>query len=228
MPKKTLPVKEIVHDVKSGMPDQELMSKYDLSRDKLNRLLNKLADLGRLSHADLGRRPDPPKARQSSAPPAVTQGPLRDQPPSGKKETKLSPSETAAFRELLSRAVSGDSKSVTEILNNVGEFLERGADPNTKTDEGWTALTLAAGWGHLDAMNSLLEFGAAIDSQSNFGTTALMNACSYCHRDAVALLVGWGAEAGIRDNDGRTAMDISLGSRDKWDEIVEALRGAKE
>lgn len=55
-------------------------------------------------------------------------------------------------------AERGDTK-VIEIL------LRHGADPNHGTDSygGWTALHLAAHWGHTDAAETLRSFGADMD-----------------------------------------------------------------
>ncbi|MCY3556451.1 MAG: ankyrin repeat domain-containing protein [Gemmatimonadetes bacterium] len=55
-------------------------------------------------------------------------------------------------------AERGDTK-VIEIL------LRNGADPNGGTDTygGWTALHLAAHWGHTDAAETLRSFGANVD-----------------------------------------------------------------
>lgn len=74
-------------------------------------------------------------------------------------------------------------------------LLEHGADPNRCTRRGETALTFAADWGHLDALEILLAAGAdpnQVDPES--GNTALLYAVSEGREEAVRLLLDAGAD----------------------------------
>ena len=58
-----------------------------------------------------------------------------------------------------------------------------------------TALTEAAGNGHLDTVKLLVESGINIDQQDHFGNTALMWARLNGHLDVVKCLMNLGADS---------------------------------
>ena len=86
----------------------------------------------------------------------------------------------------------------------VDELLRAGADANT-TSAGYTALMMAAIYGHLDVARRLIQGGARVDAQDDRGVTALMLAAKYRQLDIARLLLDAGADGRIRDDLGRTA-----------------------
>ena len=58
----------------------------------------------------------------------------------------------------------------------VERLIERGADINAKTKDGYTALIYAAYSGHAKIVQELVENGASIDATNNYGSTALIYA----------------------------------------------------
>jgi ankyrin repeat protein len=78
-------------------------------------------------------------------------------------------------RKLLDAAKSGDVKTVKLLL-------EKGADVNTKSDDGGTALMSAAKRGYMEIIKLLFEKGADVNAKRKDGTTALMLALVLCNR----------------------------------------------
>ena len=72
----------------------------------------------------------------------------------------------------------------------------RGKDADTakdaKTDQGWTALTLASMYGHESIVRALLDAGADKEVKNENGKTALALATMNGHKAVVALLSGSG------------------------------------
>ena len=67
-------------------------------------------------------------------------------------------------------------------------LLERGANPNSKDDIGYTALLIASIEGHTDTVQLLLDRGADPNIPANDGDTALMMASRQELTDIVELL----------------------------------------
>lgn len=65
--KQTIKVREIVTDIRSGMTAGELMNKYQLSRDKLQRVFRQLLDAGAAEKRELERLLPIPRARLDTA-----------------------------------------------------------------------------------------------------------------------------------------------------------------
>jgi ankyrin repeat protein len=83
-------------------------------------------------------------------------------------------------------------------------LLEAGADPNTRDEDGNTALIDATE--DSNAVLVLLQGGANINAQNKAGQTALIN----CANPAVAsVLLANHADSSIRDADGKTALDLA-------------------
>jgi len=75
------------------------------------------------------------------------------------------------------------------------KLLDAGADANTATPGGETALMTAARTGNVDAVTLLLDRGATVDAKDNVRSqTALMWAVTENHPDIVKLLVARGAD----------------------------------
>jgi len=99
---------------------------------------------------------------------------------------------------------------IPKVINNeiewVKTFLKAGIDPNTKDNDGWTALMKAAENGHKEVVELLLKNGADVNAKDNDGWTALMKAAKNGHKEIVELLLKNGADVNAKDNDGGTAL----------------------
>jgi uncharacterized protein len=223
MAPKKISAKELVSDIKTEMSDQNLMSKYDLSPQGLQKLFQQLLDKGLINESELARREEVVLnvdiIDESSAP--VASRPDRN-------HSEISSSETDAFKLLVQEAAYGNQEKVQELFNNVQAFLHRGADVNTKSDDGYTALMLAAGWGRSDLVRLLPQSGADVNAENNLGMTPLMNASLWGHKEVVSVLLDGGADVRVQSKEGWTA--IRLASSKKHHEIVKLLRsrGAKD
>src|SRR5208283_1368711 len=79
----------------------------------------------------------------------------------------------------------------TELVKSL---LDKGADINTKTNEGWTALMQASRQGHAEVVKLLLDRGADVNATFD-GRTALTFASVGGHSDVVNLLKAHGARS---------------------------------
>lgn len=109
----------------------------------------------------------------------------------------------------------------TEVGNIL---LENGADPNAKSPDGTSALTIAAEYGHADIIKLLLAKGADVNLRNNHGNTALMYGAEYGHPQVVKVLIAAGADLNARDNDRETALIIA--KRENQTEIIKLLTAA--
>jgi ankyrin repeat protein len=89
-------------------------------------------------------------------------------------------------------------------------FLDHGADVNTRTKNGWSALMCATSNGDQDIVRLLIEAGANVGIQAENGWTPLMLAASHGQDGIVNLLLSKGATPSARNNKGQTASDIAL------------------
>jgi ankyrin repeat protein len=118
---------------------------------------------------------------------------------------------------LLRAAQSGD-------LTLVEKYLEHGADPNLATDDGTTALMVAAGIGWVEGVTyewspartvetieRLVDLGVPVDAQNLDGQTALMGAAHKGRNDVIELLVARGADLALRDIGSRDTIHVLAG-----------------
>jgi ankyrin repeat protein len=91
--------------------------------------------------------------------------------------------------------------------DSVEVLLERGAKIDANDKGGWTALMLAAFYGHADTVEVLLKHGAEIETKDKKGWTALMLAVFDLHTDTVEALLKHGADINACDINGETAKD---------------------
>ena len=78
--------------------------------------------------------------------------------------------------QLLHAALNGS-------LEEVKEALDKGADINTKDNDGDTPLTIASLLGHTDIAKQLIDKGANIETKNNEGNTPLALASYWGHTD---------------------------------------------
>jgi len=72
--------------------------------------------------------------------------------------------------------------------------LNRGADVNVKSAEGWAPLHLAAEEGHKDLGELLIDKGADVNVKSAEGWAPLHVAAVYGQKDVAELLISKGAD----------------------------------
>ena len=89
--------------------------------------------------------------------------------------------------------------------------LRNGANVNSKDDEGYTALMVAAQIGHLRTTKALLMYGANVNLHSTEErTTALIEAVREGYEEIVQILLDHGAEINYQDTDGYTALHYAV------------------
>jgi ankyrin repeat protein len=84
-------------------------------------------------------------------------------------------------------------------------LLDHGADPNSKTREGNTALVLATKLRKKDLVDLLLSKGAEVNAADQQGATALIIAASKGYGELICPLLRKGADKESKDKEGKTA-----------------------
>jgi ankyrin repeat protein len=103
-------------------------------------------------------------------------------------------------QDLLIAARIGDATKVRAML-------AKGANPNTESAQGYTALLHAAEMGHSETVEVLLSGGTNPNARSDFGHTALMLAIIEGNKKIVRVLLSKGADANAKENtEGLTAL----------------------
>jgi ankyrin repeat protein len=85
-------------------------------------------------------------------------------------------------------------------------LLEKGAEIESRDNDGQTPLSSAAFLGHEATVQLLLKKGADIESKDKYGQTPLSRAAMRGHEAVVQLLLEKGADVESRDNDGQTPL----------------------
>lgn len=93
-------------------------------------------------------------------------------------------------------------------------LLERGANPDLITPNGYTALYAASKKGHSENMKLLLRLGANIEHRGPHRWTPLLLATNAGHKDAVQLLLDFGADTSSTLNDGEGAIHLAIKAYD--------------
>lgn len=121
-------------------------------------------------------------------------------------------------------AATGTSSTVGTL---VAALIAGGADPNIRSDSGWTPMHMAAcGLGCAEAIRVLVEGGALLDARDDAGLTPLHWAIVAARgRDAVSSLLEAGADPDGRSHDGSTALHLAVARRCDL-RVVECLLAA--
>lgn len=85
-------------------------------------------------------------------------------------------------------------------------LLRAGADPNSASSDGSTALYSASVMGTVPQVRALLAAGADVDARRSAGQTPLLAACAKGHATVVRLLLEAGADAEAAMNTGATPL----------------------
>jgi len=91
----------------------------------------------------------------------------------------------------------------------VSKLLRRGANPNARSEHGFTPLHFATAMGHADVARLLLEHGANVNAKSKDGWTPLHLAAYWRRAEVARLLLEHGADPRIGNNDGVTPLDVA-------------------
>ncbi len=109
-------------------------------------------------------------------------------------------------------------------------LIEKGADTNSRDEDGSTPLDVAAAFGQTASAKALLAGNADIEARDNFGNTPLLSAACDCAiatmpdtYDTVKLLLENGADINARNDEGDTALIIGSGGGVVKTDIVKLL-----
>ncbi|MBI4844107.1 MAG: ankyrin repeat domain-containing protein [Nitrospirae bacterium] len=116
----------------------------------------------------------------------------------------------------------------------VRDIIEKGANVNTRDDDGETALIYAAQKEHADIVRLLIEAGADVNATTGGGFSALIYSARNGDTESVKLLLGKGANVNIATNRGATALslailyskDLEFDKRQPYSEIITLLKQA--
>ncbi|KAJ7549705.1 hypothetical protein O6H91_07G063900 [Diphasiastrum complanatum] len=110
-------------------------------------------------------------------------------------------SEVAFSRSLAGAAQAGD-------VARMKSLLEKGANPDGSSEDGYTPLHFAARSGHLQACRLLLQYGASADRRTRAGSATSLHRAAYAgHEEVALLLLEHGANPSAVDADGSTPID---------------------
>lgn len=85
-------------------------------------------------------------------------------------------------------------------------LIASGADPNSSSSKGQTALMLIGDQATRDIVSVLLTAGAKVTARDNDGDTALAEAAAYNDSDVVKALIDSGAQMNVQNKAGQTAL----------------------
>lgn len=92
----------------------------------------------------------------------------------------------------------------------VAALLKKGASPNARTTDGFTALMYAVEAESTSAVQALLQAKVAVNAQSTDGYSALMIAADKRNPQVTEMLIRAGANSSLKNKEGATAYDIAV------------------
>lgn len=240
MGKRKISATELVRDVRAGLDDSALISKYQLTATRLLAILQKLVESGLLTQAELDSRVPVFERTVEIIFKLPDCGPVESAGPeiAGLNSPQRKPAAELAG-PLINAAKAGRIDRVTRLLqqgadvNSRGQWgmtpliwaaskghtkvvsllLDRGADINAEANNRSTALMWTSFTGYVEVVKLLLERGAAVNKVSSCGRTAMASACFSGHIEVVKLLLAHGADINVRDREGKTALSLALEKR---------------
>ncbi|MFO0110279.1 MAG: ankyrin repeat domain-containing protein [Alphaproteobacteria bacterium] len=118
--------------------------------------------------------------------------------PAADQKDEAKKARTEEFFELAEKDTTTDAQ--------LTELVKQGVCLEARDNNGFTALILAAIYGHTDTARALLTAGAEIEARDVWGNTALMRAANKGRTATLQVLLAAGAESEARDNDGYTPL----------------------
>lgn len=92
-------------------------------------------------------------------------------------------------------------------ITEARKLIQDGANPNSRGEDGYPALMIAAEGRNIDMMKMLLENGARVDSRSEErNETTLMRRAEVGDTDSVQLMIENGGDINAQDRGGETAL----------------------
>lgn len=128
MPKRKIPAKQAVADIRSGMPDAALMEKYRLSAKGLQTLFSKLLEANLLAQSELDNRAEGKSLDRPKETPRPTE-PVAESPG---RETAPEPEPPVSPEPLAAKEEHGDQPAAPE-----SEFPEREDAEQAESDRKW-------------------------------------------------------------------------------------------
>lgn len=129
------------------------------------------------------------------------------------------------------KELEGHLRRLAEVgsMNLLGDFLDKGVNPNARDAKGRTAIHRAARWGFVDVIDALKDAGASVKALDYKGRTALHYA--YRKPKAIRYLAEAGADVSAADLKGdkklvKLVNDLSASQR--LSKIWERMESSKE
>lgn len=115
------------------------------------------------------------------------------------QRTLLAKRYAAAAETLIDAACAGDARGVLSMLR-------KGVDPNTRDENGYPVIALAALGGHLTSVAALVHAGADVNLPDGEGNTPLRWAAEQGRLEVAAFLLEMGAEPNKPNSFGYTPL----------------------
>ena len=111
-------------------------------------------------------------------------------------------------------------------LSEIRRIIENGININSKDEDGWTPLMVAADKNNLKIVKLLVELGADLEQKNDEDETALMIAAFSNSIDVSKYLISIGVNTEAKDKNGRTAYEIAkeLYPKDNSDYLIPKKR----
>ena len=115
--------------------------------------------------------------------------------------------------DVFDAAAAGRTRGLEELLEGEPALAQ------AWSSDGFTALHLAACFGHSKLVGILLEHGADPNARQGGGLTPLHAAAQNGDRESVEALLESGADSALADDEGRTPRDLARAAGHELDEL---------
>lgn len=113
-------------------------------------------------------------------------------------------------------AYTGREECLGILLNNDSDKSSLFSLTESQTEDGKTALHIAALRGHLNFIRNLISYGADVNAVSSNGWTALHYALTSNQKDVCRFLLSERIKAEAPDMQGKTVFDVAEQYKRKW------------